>query len=138
MSWKRRDKYLKKSKSSEQSTDSSSSKKQLAIRPTVICHGLLYCANEECFKPKIRRDPAIVSAADPCPDPHPKVKHWNRDAAAALHFRHILFSLCEGKGIPECFQRGNTTSPVDRSKKPTKHCKKSTKKPKTQIQKHSG
>ncbi|KAJ2078153.1 hypothetical protein H4R24_004679 [Coemansia sp. RSA 988] len=157
--WRRRNEYLEKStdastsdesadanaseqptnpSSSEQSTNSSSSEKKPVIMKTVICHGLLYCTNEECFEPKVRREPAIASAADPYPDPHPNLRHWNRDTAAVLNFRHILFNLREGKGIPERFQRGNTPSPADQSKKPTKCCKKSTKKPKTQIQKHSG
>ncbi|KAJ2081396.1 mannosyltransferase [Coemansia sp. RSA 988] len=92
-----------------------------------------------CFEPKVRREPAIASPADPYPDPHPNLRHWNRDTAAVLNFRHILFSLHEGKGIPERFQCGNTiTSPGDQSQKPTKRYKKSTKKPNTQTQKHSG
>ncbi|KAJ2078061.1 hypothetical protein H4R24_004741 [Coemansia sp. RSA 988] len=93
--------------SSEQSTDSSSSEKKPVIMKTVTCHGLLYCMNEECFEPKVRRDPAIAFVADP----HPNPRHQNRDTAA---------------------------SPADQSSKPTKRGKKSTKKPKTQLQIHSG
>ncbi|KAJ2079041.1 hypothetical protein H4R24_004054 [Coemansia sp. RSA 988] len=58
--------------------------------------------------------------------------------AAVLNFRHILFNLREGKGTPERFQREIIVSPANQSTKPIKRLKKSTKKPKTQIQKHSG
>ncbi|KAJ2083282.1 hypothetical protein H4R24_000929 [Coemansia sp. RSA 988] len=54
-----------------------------------------------CLKPKVRREPAIASPADPYPDPypdpHPNLRHWNRDTADVLNFRHILFSLLEAK-----------------------------------------
>ncbi|KAJ2080404.1 hypothetical protein H4R24_003103 [Coemansia sp. RSA 988] len=88
---KRRDEYLNKSKPSKQTTDlsaseppadpssskqatnSSSSKKKLAIIKTVICHGLLCSTNEKCFEPKVCRDPAIASATDLYPDPHPNL-----------------------------------------------------------------
>ncbi|KAJ2084418.1 hypothetical protein H4R24_000048 [Coemansia sp. RSA 988] len=90
------------------------------------------------LQPMVCREPAIASAADPYPDPHPNLRQWNRETAAVLNFRHILFNLREGKGAMERFQRGNTTSPTDLSKKPIKHHKKNTKRPKTQTQKHSG
>ncbi|KAJ2076794.1 hypothetical protein H4R24_005501 [Coemansia sp. RSA 988] len=86
----------------------------------------------------MRRRPAIASAADPYPDSYPNLRHWNRDTAAVLNFPHILYSLGKGKGILERFEHGNTTSPADQSRKPIKRRKKSAKKPKTQIQKHSG
>ncbi|KAJ2083025.1 hypothetical protein H4R24_001141 [Coemansia sp. RSA 988] len=85
----------------------------------------------KCFEPKVRYDPDIASATDLYPDPHPNLRHSNRDTAAVLNFRQTLFSLREGKGIPERFQRGNTTSPANQSKKSTKRRKKSTKKSKT-------
>ncbi|KAJ2081977.1 hypothetical protein H4R24_001956 [Coemansia sp. RSA 988] len=72
------------------------------------------------------------------PDPYLNPRHWNRDTAAVLNFRYILCSLHEGKGILDHFQPRNTASPADQSKMPTKCRKKSTKKPKTQLQKHSG
>ncbi|KAJ2082892.1 hypothetical protein H4R24_001222 [Coemansia sp. RSA 988] len=81
--------------------------------------------------PKVRREPAIASLADPYPDSYPNLRYWNRDTAAVLNFRYILFSLREGKRILKRFQRGNTASPADQSKKPTKSRKKSTKRPKT-------
>ncbi|KAJ2077356.1 hypothetical protein H4R24_005185 [Coemansia sp. RSA 988] len=52
----------------------------------VICHGLLYCTNEEYFEPKVHRDSAIASAANPYPDPHPNLRHWNRDTDAVINF----------------------------------------------------
>ncbi|KAI9248328.1 hypothetical protein EDC94DRAFT_684659, partial [Helicostylum pulchrum] len=55
--------------------------------PTVICHGLLRCTNENCLKDSkeslVRR------------------RFYNRDMAATLNFRHILFSLQENGIRPE-------------------------------------
>ncbi|KAJ2806498.1 hypothetical protein H4R20_001665 [Coemansia guatemalensis] len=107
-----------------------SSKKEEVIKKTVTCHGLLYCTNEDCLEPELHRDLASSSSTDPFPDPHPNLRHWNRDTAAVLDFRHILFSLREGKGIPERFRRGNAMPTADQPQKPTKRRKKSTKKPK--------
>ncbi|KAJ2801912.1 hypothetical protein H4R20_003493, partial [Coemansia guatemalensis] len=107
-----------------------SSKKEEVIKKTVTCHGLLYCTNEDCLEPKLRRDPVPSSSADPYPDPYPNLRHWNRDTAAVLNFRHILFSLRESNRILERFQHGNAVSAADQPQKPAKRCKKSTKKPK--------
>ncbi|KAJ2805023.1 hypothetical protein H4R20_002262 [Coemansia guatemalensis] len=99
------------------------------IKKIVICHGLLYCTNEDCLEPELRRDP-VPSSTDPFPDPYPNLRHWNCDTATVLNFRHILFSLREDKGIPECFRCGNSVSAADQPQKSTKRRKKSTKKPK--------
>ncbi|KAJ2076984.1 hypothetical protein H4R24_005394 [Coemansia sp. RSA 988] len=93
---------------------------------------------EKCFKSKMGHGPAIASTTDPYPAPHPHHRHWNRDTAAVQNFWHNIFSLRESTRISERFQRENTTSPANWSKKPIKRRKKSTKKPKTQTQKHSG
>ncbi|KAJ2798122.1 hypothetical protein H4R20_004935, partial [Coemansia guatemalensis] len=103
-----------------------SSKKEKVIEETVTCHGLLYCTNKDCLEPELRCDPFSTSSADP----YPNLRHWNRDTAAVLNFRHILFSLREGKGVPERFRRGNAVPAADQPQKPTKRRKKSTKKPK--------
>ncbi|KAI9269577.1 hypothetical protein EDC94DRAFT_639311 [Helicostylum pulchrum] len=59
--------------------------------PTVICHGLLRCTNENCLQDSkeflVRR------------------RFYNRDMAATLNFRHILFSLRENGIRPERFVR---------------------------------
>ncbi|KAJ2806829.1 hypothetical protein H4R20_001535 [Coemansia guatemalensis] len=85
--------------------------------------------NEDCLEPELCRDPA-PSSADPFPNPYPNLRHWNHDTAAVLNFRHILFSLREGKGVPECFRCGNAVPAADQPQNPAKRCKKSTKKPK--------
>ncbi|KAJ2806041.1 hypothetical protein H4R20_001845 [Coemansia guatemalensis] len=107
-----------------------SSKKEEVIKETVICHGILYCTNKGCLEPELRRNPVSSSSTDPFPDPYSVLRHWNRDTAAVLNFRHILFSLREGKRVPERFRRGNAVSAADQPQKPAKRRKKSTKKPK--------
>ncbi|KAJ2795092.1 hypothetical protein H4R20_005996 [Coemansia guatemalensis] len=106
-----------------------SSKEEEVIKETVTCHGLLYCTNEDCLEPELHRDP-VSSSTDPFPDLYPNLRHWNCDTAAVLNFRHILFSLREGRGVPERFRRGNAVPAADQPQKPAKRCKKSTKKPK--------
>ncbi|KAI9270016.1 hypothetical protein EDC94DRAFT_334909 [Helicostylum pulchrum] len=59
--------------------------------PTVTCHGLLRCTNENCLQDNkeslVRR------------------RFYDRDMAATLNFRHILFSLRENGIRPESFVR---------------------------------
>ncbi|KAI9265788.1 hypothetical protein EDC94DRAFT_634206 [Helicostylum pulchrum] len=59
--------------------------------PTVICHGLLRCTNENCLQDskesQVRR------------------RFYYRDMTATLNFRHILFSLRENGIRPERFVR---------------------------------
>ncbi|KAJ2794354.1 hypothetical protein H4R20_006256, partial [Coemansia guatemalensis] len=95
------------------------------IKKTVTCHGLLYCTNKDCLEPELRCNPAPSSAG-----PHLNLRHWNRNTAAVLNIRHILFSLHEDKKITERFRHGNAVSAADQLQKPAKRHKKSTKKPK--------
>ncbi|KAJ2499196.1 hypothetical protein GGH96_003710 [Coemansia sp. RSA 1972] len=79
-------------------------------RPEVKCHGLLGCPSQTCgefFKTYEggylgkqegeRKDKSEGNF-------HRKL--WNRDLAAVLNFRHILFSLRETGTVPTRFQRG--------------------------------
>ncbi|CEP17562.1 hypothetical protein [Parasitella parasitica] len=56
-----------------------------AKNPKVKCHGLLRCTNQNCLKPSSRL--------------------WNRDLAAVLNFRDIVFSHRQALGRPERFKR---------------------------------
>ncbi|KAJ1717987.1 hypothetical protein LPJ61_006976 [Coemansia biformis] len=67
---------------------------QCKKRPEVLCHGLLQCTNKKC----LQTNPKYVETE--------KRRLWNRDMAAVLNMRHILFSLRKGEGIPEWFKRG--------------------------------
>ncbi|KAJ2543088.1 hypothetical protein GGF49_002335 [Coemansia sp. RSA 1853] len=76
-------------------------------RPIVKCHGLLSCQSEKCLesigKSKGESECEKENEKD-------KVKRWwNRDLAAVLNFRHILFSLRETGIAPARFQRGQPT-----------------------------
>ncbi|KAI9259255.1 hypothetical protein EDC94DRAFT_160502 [Helicostylum pulchrum] len=59
--------------------------------PTVICRGLLRCTNENCLQ---YSKESLV-----------RRRFYNRDMAATLNFRHILFSLRENGIRPESFVR---------------------------------
>ncbi|GAA5800581.1 hypothetical protein HPULCUR_006017 [Helicostylum pulchrum] len=59
--------------------------------PTVICYGLLRCTNEDCLQDSKE---SLVHR-----------RFYNRDMAATLNFRHILFSLRENGIRPERFLR---------------------------------
>ncbi|KAG1489844.1 hypothetical protein G6F46_004041 [Rhizopus delemar] len=53
--------------------------------PIADCHGLLRCKSQRCLKAVTR----TIEATDKVP----LCRLWNRDMAATLNFRHILFSL---------------------------------------------
>ncbi|KAI9268586.1 hypothetical protein EDC94DRAFT_484767, partial [Helicostylum pulchrum] len=55
--------------------------------PTVTCHGLLRCNNNQCFES----------------DNSEKMRLWNRDLAAVLNFRKIRFSLRNTGERPSVF-----------------------------------
>ncbi|KAJ2544088.1 hypothetical protein IWW35_005434, partial [Coemansia sp. RSA 1878] len=73
-------------------------------RPKVKCHGLLSCQSEKCLESigKIEDEKECESEGEK----KEKVQRWwNRDLAAVLNFRHILFSLRETGFAPTRFQR---------------------------------
>ncbi|KAJ2592017.1 hypothetical protein IWW49_001244, partial [Coemansia sp. RSA 1797] len=77
-------------------------------RPKVKCHGLLGCQSEKCLESidKIEDEKECESEGEK----KEKVQRWwNRDLAAVLNFRHILFSLRETGFAPTRFQRKQPT-----------------------------
>ncbi|KAJ2125949.1 hypothetical protein IW147_000421 [Coemansia sp. RSA 720] len=85
-------------------------------RPEVKCHGLLSCQSEKCLE-SIGKSKGESEGKKECEKENEKegeskgnVKRWwNRDLAAVLNFRHILFSLRETGIAPARFQRGQQT-----------------------------
>ncbi|KAG1056690.1 hypothetical protein G6F43_001445 [Rhizopus delemar] len=63
--------------------------------PVVDRHGLLRCKNQQCLK-------AVTSTTEAA-DKVPLRRLWNRDMAATLNFRQILFSLRANGERPERF-----------------------------------
>ncbi|KAJ2719480.1 hypothetical protein H4S00_003476 [Coemansia sp. D1744] len=88
------------------------------IQPKVKCHGLLSCQSEECLK---SIDKSEGESEDEKEDEKKeKVQRWwNRDLAAVLNFRHILFSLRETGIAPTRFQRKQPTE-APKAPKPRK------------------
>ncbi|KAJ2479960.1 hypothetical protein IWW56_002766 [Coemansia sp. RSA 2131] len=81
--------------------------------PIVKCHGLLSCQSEKCL------ESIGESEGEKEGESKGDVKRWwNRDLAAVLNFRHILFSLRETGIAPARFQRGQ---PTEASKAPKAH-----------------
>ncbi|KAJ2123814.1 hypothetical protein IW147_002243 [Coemansia sp. RSA 720] len=94
-------------------------------RLIVKCHGLLSCQSEKCLesigksKGKSKGESKGESEGESEGEKEnekesekkDKVKQrwWNRDLAAVLNFRHILFSLRETGIAPARFQRGQQT-----------------------------
>ncbi|KAJ2131428.1 hypothetical protein IW136_005303, partial [Coemansia sp. RSA 678] len=80
---------------------------QCTKRPMVKCHGLLSCQSEECLESIDKSEGEKECEKEGEKD---KVKRWwNRDLAAVLNFRHILFSLRETGIAPARFQRKQPT-----------------------------
>ncbi|KAJ2502057.1 hypothetical protein GGH96_001458 [Coemansia sp. RSA 1972] len=83
-------------------------------RPMVKCHGLLSCESEKCLE-------SIGKCEDESEGEKEEVKKWwNRDLAAVLNFRHILFSLRETGIAPARFKRKQqqpTEAPKTRKRK---------------------
>ncbi|KAJ2134482.1 hypothetical protein IW136_004630 [Coemansia sp. RSA 678] len=76
-------------------------------RPMVKCHGLLGCQSQKCLESigKIEDEKECESEGE-----KEKVQRWwNRDLAAVLDFRHILFSLQETGNASTRFQRKQPT-----------------------------
>ncbi|KAG1140370.1 hypothetical protein G6F37_009660 [Rhizopus arrhizus] len=65
--------------------------------PIVDRHGLLRCKNQQCLK--------VVTSTMEATAKIPLCRLWNRDIAATLNFRHILFSLRANDERPERFCR---------------------------------
>ncbi|KAJ2123312.1 hypothetical protein IW147_002682 [Coemansia sp. RSA 720] len=78
------------------------------IQPEVKCHGLLSCQSEKCLESigKSKGEKEDESEGESKGD---FKRWWNRDLAAVLNFRHILFSLRETGIAPARFQRGQPT-----------------------------
>ncbi|KAJ2543710.1 hypothetical protein GGF49_001792 [Coemansia sp. RSA 1853] len=87
------------------------------IQPEVKCHGLLSCQSEKCLesigksKGEKEGEKEDEKENEKESEKKDKVKQrwWNRDLAAVLNFRHILFSLRETGIAPTRFQRGQQT-----------------------------
>ncbi|KAJ2540765.1 hypothetical protein GGF49_004207 [Coemansia sp. RSA 1853] len=83
-------------------------------RPEVKYHGLLSCQSEKCLesigksKGESEGESEGKKENEKESEKKDKVKQrwWNRDLAAVLNFRHILFSLRETGIAPARFQRG--------------------------------
>ncbi|KAG0753763.1 hypothetical protein G6F57_014079 [Rhizopus arrhizus] len=91
--------------------------------PVVDRHGLLRCKNQQCLK-------AVMSTIETT-DKAPLRRLWNRDMAATLNFRQILFSLRANGERPERFcrskkplstgsKRKDMSSPSASTSQPTK------------------
>ncbi|KAJ2666361.1 hypothetical protein IW148_001080 [Coemansia sp. RSA 1199] len=84
-------------------------------QPKVKCHGLLSCTSEACLKFFDTYDHKRGYLGKKKGEKEGKKKDevierlWNRDLAAVLNFRHILFSLRETGTVPTRFQRGQPT-----------------------------
>ncbi|KAJ2503219.1 hypothetical protein GGH96_000468 [Coemansia sp. RSA 1972] len=85
-------------------------------RPMVKCHGLLGCQSQTCmefFDTYGDKRGYLGKKED---DKEGKKQGgvnwrlWNRDLAAVLNFKKILFSLRETGTVPTCFQRKTTTT----------------------------
>ncbi|KAJ2657297.1 hypothetical protein IW148_005240 [Coemansia sp. RSA 1199] len=86
--------------------------------PEVKCHGLLGCTSQACveFKGNYLGQKKDESEGEKKGDV--KWRLWNRDLAAVLNFRSILFSLRETGTVPLRFQR-KTTAPKTRKTRKT-------------------
>ncbi|KAJ2793313.1 hypothetical protein H4R20_006575, partial [Coemansia guatemalensis] len=69
--------------------------------PSVKCHGLLCCNNENCLKSVAKYEETT------------RLRKWNWDTAAVLNFRHILHGLQENGCVPEHFQRAQQPKKPD-------------------------
>ncbi|KAJ1755377.1 hypothetical protein LPJ54_007013, partial [Coemansia sp. RSA 1824] len=97
------------------------------IQPEVKCHGLLGCQSQtymEFFDTYSRG--YLGEKKDKGEDKSKgekkgnfKRKLWNRDLAAVLNFRHILFSLRETGTVPTCFQRQKQPIETPKTRKTT-------------------
>ncbi|KAJ2495663.1 hypothetical protein GGH96_006307 [Coemansia sp. RSA 1972] len=79
-------------------------------RPMVKCHGLLGCQSQTCmefFDTYGDERGYLGKEEDKKKGEEGRVnwRLWNRDLAAVLNFRKILFSLRETGTVPTCFQR---------------------------------
>ncbi|KAJ2503561.1 hypothetical protein GGH96_000121 [Coemansia sp. RSA 1972] len=93
---------------------------QRSKRPMVKCHGLLGCQSQTCMeffdtyqrgylgkKEDEKKDEKEGEKEDEKKG-GVKWRLWNRDLAAVLNFKKILFSLRETGTVPSCFQRKAT------------------------------
>ncbi|KAJ2502573.1 hypothetical protein GGH96_000977 [Coemansia sp. RSA 1972] len=80
-------------------------------RPKVKCHGLLGCQSHTCMEFFDTYQHGYLGKQEgerkDKSEGNFQRKLWNRDLAAVLSFRHILFSLRETGTVPTRFQRGH-------------------------------
>ncbi|KAJ2495936.1 hypothetical protein GGH96_006158 [Coemansia sp. RSA 1972] len=112
-------------------------------RPMVKCHGLLGCQSQTCmeFFDTYGDERGYLGKKEDNKEDEKKEgekkgsvnwRLWNRDLAAVLNFRKILFSLRETGTVPICFQRKRKTTarkrkqPTDASKAPKATARKTT------------
>ncbi|KAJ2479773.1 hypothetical protein IWW56_002876 [Coemansia sp. RSA 2131] len=86
------------------------------IQPFVKCHGLLSCQSEKCLESIGKSKGEKEDEQEGERKGNVKQRWWNRDLAAVLNFRHILFSLRETGTVPARFQRGQPTEAPKTSK----------------------
>ncbi|KAJ2714405.1 hypothetical protein H4R19_001746 [Coemansia spiralis] len=78
--------------------------------PTVICHGLQRCNSDQCMEAMAQGNGS-----------EERWRLWNRDMAAAINFRDILFSLREDGVIPDRFRRGQPRPQAAAGVQPAAH-----------------
>ncbi|KAJ2478472.1 hypothetical protein IWW56_003693 [Coemansia sp. RSA 2131] len=92
-------------------------------RPEVKCHGLLGCTSQTCveFKGNYLGQKKDESEDESEGEKKGDVKRrlWNRDLAAVLNFRSILFSLRETGTVPLRFQCKTTAPKTRKTMAPT-------------------
>ncbi|KAJ2499478.1 hypothetical protein GGH96_003469, partial [Coemansia sp. RSA 1972] len=98
---------------------------QRSKRPMVKCHGLLGCQSQTCmeFFDTYDDERGYLGKQEDNKEGEKEGEKkgvnwrlWNRDLAAVLNFRKILFSLRETGTVPSCFQR-KTTAPKTTARK---------------------
>ncbi|KAJ2278596.1 hypothetical protein GGH14_002975 [Coemansia sp. RSA 370] len=97
------------------------------IQPEAKCHELLGCQSQTCmefFDTYSRgylgeKKGEMEDESKGEKKGNVKRKLWNRDLAAVLNFRHILFSLRETGTVPTCFQRQKQPIETPKTRKTT-------------------
>ncbi|KAJ2481728.1 hypothetical protein IWW56_001537 [Coemansia sp. RSA 2131] len=94
-------------------------------RPIVKCHGLLGCTSQTCMEFFDTYEGGYLGQkkdeSEGEKKGNVKRKLWNRDLAAVLNFRRILFSLRETGTVPLRFQRKTKTCKTTAPAAPAPH-----------------